>query len=48
MEKDNQVSFMVFCHDEPYSSMTASEAWEEYLKRVKGKLQAELKEYLEV
>jgi len=44
MEKE--VSFMVFCSVEPYVGMSTSQAWELYLKRVKGKIQGELGDYV--
>jgi hypothetical protein len=47
MVKEEDVSFRDFCSEEPYLSMTTSQAWEEYLLKVKGKIQSELKEYME-
>ena len=43
-----QVSFMSFCSNEPYRSMTASQAWDLYQKKVLGKINKELSEFCEV
>ena len=48
MGKDTEVSFMKFSQEEPYLSMSTSEAWEEYLVKVKGKMQKELDEFNKV
>jgi hypothetical protein len=40
-------SFRDFCSEEPYSSMSTSQAWELYLIKVKGRIQSELNDYCE-